>query len=134
MVRPIFESTLKAYETAKARGAAARSVERNLLRQALYDAKEAGHSIREIARLLDLPKSTVARMAVLPKNPGWEPTISAEAYIEEHNAAWAHEPEQHISAAPFEVLEHGDATRTITARALGTAQPNQPPANRSSDR
>lgn len=53
--------SIEAYNKARAVAEVASSMQHNLLRTVIYDAKEQGLGIRETARLLEIPKSTLSR-------------------------------------------------------------------------
>ncbi len=55
-----FTTTLQAFEIARVRASIAQHEETRLLHMAIYDAREAGMSVREASTALRVPKSTVA--------------------------------------------------------------------------
>jgi len=116
--RPGTEATLTAYKIARARAAAAAEVETELLHALVYDAQEAGRSVRETSAMLQVAKSTVARhrlnrgTGMFAAGSTW---LTPEAYVEAYNAAYADAPEQHIEAAPFVMEELPDGSRRVVA-------------------
>lgn len=60
--REHLSSSLLAYQRARARREAAQQVEEDALRVALFDSGNCRLSVREIAALVRLPKTTVARL------------------------------------------------------------------------
>lgn len=91
-----FISSAEAYRVARERASVASSMESSLLHLAVYDAREAGLSVREAAAALSVPKSTVARHWRESHNcqapvPVWG---SAAAWREAHAAVWAHNPRE----------------------------------------
>ncbi|MCT1368555.1 hypothetical protein M4D50_11180 [Rothia sp. p3-SID1597] len=120
---PDFESTRTAFMVARERADVAAAFERNTLHTAIYDAREAGMSIRETAVSLRVPKSTVARYwRGSPKRrddlPLWG---SPNAWREAHEAIWAHEPSELADTfIPYEWAET-DGQRSVQARYRGVA-------------
>lgn len=108
-----FESALEAYGTARRRAAAAVVVEQNTLHTLIQISADLGHSIRETARYLQVPKSTVARHRVTVPDRWGDVALEPEEFLQAHNAAWAHDPSQQMTRAPFAVEDHGDGTRTV---------------------
>lgn len=56
-----FISSAEAFRKARERRSVAETFEANLLHMAIFDARTAGMSVRQTARALNVPKSTVAR-------------------------------------------------------------------------
>lgn len=122
--QPSMDAALLAYERARAAAAAAAEVEAELRYALVYDALQAGSSVRETSAMLRIPKSTVARVklnqAIGPapwRGPATTGTtwMTPEAYVEAHNAAWAHDETQHIHHAPFGIETLDDGSRVVTA-------------------
>ena len=89
-----FESTREAHRVARERASVAAALEAATLHTAIYDAREAGMSVREAAAALGVPKSVVARHwreghRCTPPVPVWG---SESAWREAHAAIWAHDP------------------------------------------
>lgn len=113
-----FDSTLAAYRVARERASVAASFEADLLHTAIYDAREAGVSVREAAGVMQVPKSTVARhwreghrCSAVP--PLWG---SEEAWREARAAIWAHEPDVAADdVVPYAWVDDG-GRRTVLAR------------------
>lgn len=108
---PTIDQALAAYETARAAAADTATVARMAMDTYIREASHAGHSTRDIAKTLGIPKSTVHRIRLgvgtaLPQ--AWS---TPEGYIAAHNAAWADAPKQWIERAPFEVYVEEDGTR-----------------------
>lgn len=118
-----FESTRTAFMVARERADVAADFERNTLHTAIYDAREAGMSIREAAAALRVPKSTVARhWRGRPKGgsalPLWG---SPRAWREAHDAIWAHDPSELADTfIPYEWVDE-DGARAIRIRSRGVA-------------
>lgn len=91
-----FSSSAEAFRIARERASVAAAFEANTLHMAVFDAREAGMSVRETAAALSVPKSTVARHwreghhCVQPV-PIWG---SVAAWREAHSAVWAHDPRE----------------------------------------
>ncbi|WP_218683053.1 hypothetical protein [Microbacterium sp. BF1] len=91
-----FISSAEAFRIARERASVAAAFEANTLHMAVFDAREAGMSVRETAVALSVPKSTVARHwreghhCVQPV-PAWG---SVAAWREAHAAVWAHNPHE----------------------------------------
>lgn len=91
-----FISSSEAFRVARERASVAASFEANTLHMAVFDAREAGMSVRETAAALSVPKSTVARHwreghhCVQPV-PVWG---SVEAWRAAHATVWAHDPRE----------------------------------------
>lgn len=114
-----FETTVQAFETARTRSSIAQHAEARLLHLAVYDAREAGLSVRETAAALRVPKSTVARHwrggeTVAP--PAWG---NPEEYLSAERAIWAHAPDNFDNRVPYEWEDHPDGTRSSRAIPLG---------------
>ncbi|WP_143244680.1 helix-turn-helix domain-containing protein [Agrococcus casei] len=118
-----FESTAEAHRVARERASVAAALEASTLHTAIYDAREAGMSVREAAAALDVSKSTVSRhwreghRCTAPV-PVWG---SETAWREAHAAIWAHDPHEAADDfVPYEWIEEG-GQRTIRARWRGVA-------------
>jgi hypothetical protein len=91
-----FISSAEAFRIARERASVATTFEANTLHMAVFDAREAGLSVREAAAALNVPKSTVARhwreghKCNIPV-PVWG---SVSAWREAHAAIWAHNPRE----------------------------------------
>lgn len=123
---PSMEAILTAYEQARARAAAAAEIEAELRHALVYDAQVSGMSVRETAALLQVPKSSVARIrAKYHTGPyggaDWNPWITPETYVAANNAAWSHDPTQHITEAPFRTEIREDGTRVTAPVPAGRA-------------
>ncbi|QHK22499.1 hypothetical protein GU243_23285 (plasmid) [Pseudarthrobacter psychrotolerans] len=118
-----FISCAEAYRLARERASVADSFEATLLHMAVYDAREAGMSIREVAAALSVPKSTVARHwrdghRCPEVVPVWG---SAAAWGEAHAAIWAHNPRELADDwVPFEWRDEA-GSRVVRRRARGVA-------------
>ena len=117
-----FESTREAHRVARERASVAAALEAATLHTAIYDAREAGMSVREAAAALGVPKSVVARHwreghRCTPPVPVWG---SESAWREAHAAIWAHDPHAADDFVPYEGINDG-TQRTVRARSLGTA-------------
>lgn len=117
-----FESTREAHRVARERASVAAALEAATLHTAIYDAREAGMSVRETAAALGVPKSVVARHwreghRCTPPVPVWG---SESAWREAHAAIWAHDPHAADDFVPYEWIDDG-TQRTVRARSLGTA-------------
>lgn len=108
---PTLDEALTAYEAARAAAADTATVAKlamdTYIREAIYQ----GHSTRDIAKALRIPKSTIHRIrlgvgASLPE--AWS---TPAGYVAAHNAAWAEAPGQQIDRAPFQVHLDEDGTR-----------------------
>lgn len=104
------------------RASVAAAFEANLLHVAVFDAREAGMSIREAAAALSVPKSTVARHwrenhrcpRVLPV---WG---SDAAWRDAHAVIWAHNPEELADEwVPYEWHHDADSI-TVSHKSRGT--------------
>ncbi len=108
---PSLDEALAAYEIARAAAANAATVAKLAMDTYVREAIHQGHSTREIARSLGIPKSTIHRIRLgvgvsLPD--AWS---TPEGYVRAHNAAWAATPAQQIERAPFEIHVDEDGTR-----------------------
>ena len=118
-----FVSSAEAFRKARERASVAATFEANTLHIAVFDAREAGLSVREAAVALSVPKSTVARhwreghTCTVPM-PVWG---SAPAWREAHAAIWAHNPSELADDwVPYEWHDDTDR-RTVTHKHRGTA-------------
>lgn len=118
-----FISSAEAFRIARERASVAATFEANTLHMAVFDAREAGLSVREAAAALNVPKSTVARhwreghKCNVPV-PVWG---SVSAWREAHAAVWAHNPRELIDDwVPYEWRDEADR-RTVTHKHRGTA-------------
>ena len=118
-----FTTTSQAFEVARVRASIAQHEETRLLHMAVYDACEAGMSVREASTALRVPKSTVARhwreghrCADVP--PMWG---TPEEYMEAERAIWAHAPERIARQVPYVWTEGEDRSRIVRAVAAGPA-------------
>lgn len=116
-----FESTREAHRLARERASVAAALEASTLHIAIYDAREAGMSVREAAAALRVPKSTVSRhwreghrcTAVVPI---WGSEL---AWREAHAAIWAHDRDALADDfVPYEWIDDGER-RAVRARHLG---------------
>lgn len=106
-----FVSSAEAFRIARARASVAATLEANTLHMAVFDAREAGMSVREAAAALRVPKSTVARhwreghkcSEVMPM---WG---SVSEWREAHAVVWAHDPRELADDwVPYAWREGGD--------------------------
>lgn len=106
----LHESTRTAFQAARRRANVAASIEANLLHIAIYDAREAGMSVRETATALGVPKSTVARhWRVGHHCPSVPPSWGDEReWTAATLAVWAHDPDQREDHVPWRW--HGDGS------------------------
>lgn len=104
------ETTLLAFQRARARRIAATDVEQQARHELIYDARAGGMSVREIATLTGLPKSTVARLGHRHERPSDLLWTTPEDWVAAHNAAW---PDRHVDHAPFRIGVHRDGSRSI---------------------
>lgn len=117
-----FVSSSEAFRRARERASVAASIEAGALHMAIYDAREAGLSIREAAAALRVPKSTVARHwreghRCVDVAPTWG---SPEAWRAAHRAVWAHDPvHQRDEWVPYEWSDGSDGGRVATHRTRG---------------
>ncbi|MDF2918122.1 hypothetical protein [Microbacterium arborescens] len=118
-----FISSAEAFRIARERASVAATLEATTLHMAVFDAREAGLSVRETAAALNVPKSTVARhwseghKCNVPV-PVWG---SVSAWREAHNAIWAHNPRELADDwVPYEWRDEADR-RTVTRKHRGTA-------------
>lgn len=124
-------SSAEAYRVARERASVAASFEANLLHMAVFDAREAGMSVREAAGALNVPKSTVARHwrenhRCPDVVPMWG---SVAAWREAHAAIWAHNPRELADHwVPFEWRDEDDS-RVVMRRARDTATLNRDGTN-----
>ena len=91
-----FISSAEAFRNARQRASVAAAFEAETLHLAVFDAREAGMSVRETAVALSVPKSTVARHwrvghHCTQPEPLWG---SPAAWREAHAAIWAHDPRE----------------------------------------
>ncbi|WP_277212566.1 hypothetical protein [Isoptericola croceus] len=118
-----FVSTSEAYRVARERASVATAFEAKLLHMAVFDAREAGMSVREAAAALSAPKSTVSRHwreghRCADVVPVWG---SDAAWREAHEAIWAHNPSELADDwVPYEWSDDPDR-RAVTRRARGAA-------------
>lgn len=118
-----FTSSAEAFRIARERASVAATFEANTLHMAIFDAREAGLSVREAAAALNVPKSTVARhwreghKCNMPL-PVWG---SEPAWREAHGAIWAHDPRELADDwVPFAWGNEADR-RTVRHKNRGTA-------------
>lgn len=120
-----FIGSAEAFRKARERASVAAALQADTLHTAIYDAREAGLSVRETAAALSIPKSTVARHwreghRCPDVVPAWG---SAEEWREARAVVWSHNP--HESAddhVPWEWSHHSDGTREIRRVPRGVAQ------------
>lgn len=119
-----FVSSAEAFRSARERASVASSMEAHLLHLAVFDAREAGLSVRETAAALSVPKSTVDRHW----RPGHRcPDVmplwgSAAAWREARAAVWAHNPRELADDwVPYEWTDNG-TERSVRLRARGVAR------------
>ena len=112
-----------AYEHARANASAAAAVAEELRDMLIYDALEGQTPVRDITARLSVPVSAVRRVqlrrAGLFGAAPLDARATPEAYVAAHNAAWEHDPSQHIQRAPFRVHIADDGTRTVTMAPMG---------------
>lgn len=121
-----FVSSAEAYRLARERASVAASFEAGLLHMAVYDARDAGMSIREAAVALSVPKSTVARhWREGHRCPDVVPVWGSEtAWREAHAAIWAHNPRELADDwVPYGWRDERDS-RTVIHKTRGTARIN----------
>lgn len=116
-----FDSSRQAFFTARERASVAAAFERDTLHAAVYDARQAGLSVRQTAAALHVSKSTVARHWHGPtadEPPLWG---SERAWRQAHEDIWAHDParlaDRHV---PYQWDEH-DGARTVRVKPRGQA-------------
>ncbi|MGO2748208.1 hypothetical protein [Microbacterium sp.] len=121
---PELISSAEAFRKARERASVAAAFEANTLHMAVFDAREAGMSVRETAAALSVPKTTVARHwreghhCVQPV-PVWG---SVAAWREAHAAVWAHEPRELADDwVPYAWGVEADQT-VVTSKSRGLAQ------------
>lgn len=118
-----FVSTSEAYRIARERASIATAIEAATLHTSIYDAREAGMTVRETAAALRVPKSTISRhWREGHRCPQVVPTWGSElAWREAHASIWAHNPDELADDfVPYEWIDDGDQ-RTIRARYRGIA-------------
>src|SRR5690625_3090043 len=118
-----FTQISEAIHVARERASVAATFEAELLHRAVFEAREAGMSVREAAAALRVPKSTVARhWRNGHRCPAVLPVWGSEALWQEaHAAVWAHDDKELADdRVPYEWIDDG-TQRTIKARPLGTA-------------
>lgn len=88
-----FASSSEALRKARARASVARTIEANVLHTAIYDAKEAGLSIRQTAKALQIPIGTAVRHWHIGHNcPAVVPTWgNPDEWRDAHAAVWSHD-------------------------------------------
>ena len=133
-----FISTAEAYRIARERESVAASFAANLLHMAIFDARVAGMSVREAARALSVPKSTVSRHwredhRCSEVVPAWG---SEAAWREAHAAIWAHNPRELADAwVPYEWHDHDDVdARVVTRKTRGVTTLNRDSMNTAAPR
>lgn len=120
---PEFASSAEAFRIARERASVAAAFEANTLHLAVFDAREAGMSIREAAAALNVPKSTVARHwreghRCANAAPLWG---SPAAWREARSAIWAHNPRELADDwVPYEWQDEA-GRRTVREKTRGTA-------------
>lgn len=110
------DDQMMAFERARVRAQAAALVEAVQRWSVIAELRGEGLSVRDIARRLGLPKSTVTEEA---KKPLWKVYFDGLAratpgeYVAAHNAVWSHDVTQQIGNAPFGVQStlEGDQIR-----------------------
>lgn len=118
-----FISSAEAFRIARERASVAATLEASTLHLAVFDAREAGLSVRETSVALSVPKSTVARHwgevhRCAQPTPMWG---SPSAWREAHAAVWAHNPRELADDwVPYDWRDEGDQ-RIVTRRPRGTA-------------
>lgn len=116
-----FTSTAEAFRKARERSSIAAAFEADLLHTAVYDAREAGMSVRQASAALSVPKSTVSRhWREGHFCPGVVPFWGSPAAWEEaHAAIWSHDEQQLAdNQPPYEWL-HQDGTIQVTSQPRG---------------
>jgi len=96
------------------------SLEEDALHMAVYDAHEAGLSVRQAATALQVPKSTIARHwrlghACRDLPPIWG---SEREWSDAHAAVWSHDADRD-GWVPYQWTEGDDGARTVKLRARG---------------
>lgn len=118
-----FIRSAAAFRIARERASVAAAFEANTLHMAVFDAREAGFSVRETAVALSVPKSTVARHwreghHCAQPVPMWG---STSAWREAHAAVWAHNARELADDwVPYEWDDEA-GRRIVRRKARGTA-------------
>jgi hypothetical protein len=118
-----FVSSSEAFRIARERASVAAALEASTFHIAVFDAREAGLSVREAATALNAPKSNVARHwreghSCTQPVPAWGSSL---AWREAHAAIWAHNPRELADDwVPYEWRTEGDHT-VVARRSRGTA-------------
>lgn len=120
-----FEAALTAYRNARSRRLAAQDVEEDALQSALFNGGQLGLSVRELAAMVRLPKTTVARLRISGAVGGQEGWIADDPveYVAAHNSAWSHMPSRQIAEAPFTIERAEDGNHAVHVRPRGVAGP-----------
>ncbi len=119
-----FQTTAQAFQAARTRASVAEHFVASLLHTAIYDAREAGMSLRETAAALRIPKSNVSRHwreghhCTIP-DPAWG---NAEEYLAAQRAIWQHAPEQIEDRVPYEWTDQADGSRSMRHLPIGRAR------------
>lgn len=108
---PTLDQALTAYEAARAAAADTATVARLAMDTYVREATHQGHSTRDIAKALCIPKSTIHRIRLGVGTSLPEAWSTPTGYVAAHNAAWAEAPGQQIDRAPFEVHVDEDGAR-----------------------
>jgi hypothetical protein len=93
----------------------------------MFDAGNVGLSVREMAALVGLPKTTVQRSRIadaIGVDRGWL-THDPEEQVAANNFAWSHMPSRLLTEAPFTVEETEAGEVIISIRSSGTIRPIQ---------
>lgn len=129
-----FESTAEAFRNARRRASVADHLTQQLLHVAVFDAREAGMSIRQTARALRVSRSMVARhWREDHRDPDTTPVWGDEAeYRAAHAAVWQHDPDSPDGAdthVPYEWIDLPDGSRQIRQVYRGTAHLRHDPSD-----
>lgn len=118
-----FETTAEAFARARARRSMAEAFEHDLLYLAIQAGRRNDLSVRQIARALRVPKSTVARYAATVGQVPLVPHKSVPPVWGNPDEFWdalrairAHDPHRINESAPvpYVWVDHPDGSRTVT--------------------
>ncbi len=116
------QSSVAGYRQARELADSARFVEDDALHRALDEARRAGLGVRDTAKLLDVPRSSVSRWLGRQSATGPGPSLAEHPWVSEaevvlaNNHAWRHEPDEQIAEAPFRIETTEDGRRTAFLR------------------
>jgi len=116
-----FATTATAFEQARARASVANHFEATLLHTAIFDAREAGMSVRETARALRVPKSTVSRRWRSGRTDFAAPIWGNPDEYRAARAAILGDAQQDEPLVPFE-WEDRDGERSVHFVGMGVAR------------